>query len=221
MANYCYKVMPFGLKNAGATYQRLMNKVFPELIGCLMEVYIDDMLVKTEEEGTLLSDLEVVFGRLRQHNMRLNPHKCAFLVAAGKFLGFMLTHQGIEANPDKCQAILEMKSPTTVKEVQHLTGKIPSLSRFMAASARKALPFFSLRRKGNTFEWTLECEAAFCKFKKYLSCPLILSKPEVGKPLFLYLSVSNTAIAEALVREGSRQQHPVYFISKALQGPEI
>ena len=117
MANYCYKVMPFGLKNAGATYQRLMNKVFMELIGSLMEVYIDDMLIKTKEEGGLLSDLKVVFGRLRQHNMRLNPHKCTFAVAARKFLGFMLTHRGIKANPDKCRAILEMRSPTTVKEV--------------------------------------------------------------------------------------------------------
>ena len=85
-ANYCYKVMPFDLKNMGATYQRLMNKVFTELIGDLMEVYIDDMLIKTREEGSLLSDLEVVFSCLRQHNMRLNLHKCAFVVEARKFL---------------------------------------------------------------------------------------------------------------------------------------
>ena len=113
MANYCYKVMPFGLKNAGTTYKRLMNKVFVELIGSLMEVYIDDMLIKTNEEGSLLSDLKVVFGRFQQHNMRLNPHKCAFVVAARKFLGFMLTHRGIEANLDKFRVILEMGSPTT------------------------------------------------------------------------------------------------------------
>ena len=110
MANYCFKVMPFGFKNVGATYQRLMSKVFAELIRSLMEVYIEDMLVKTKEEESLLYDLEVVFGRLRQHNMMLNPNKCAFAVEAGKFLGFMLTHRGIEANPDKCRAILEMKT---------------------------------------------------------------------------------------------------------------
>ena len=96
MANYCYKVMPFGLKNAGATYQRLMNKVFSEHIGSLMEVYIDDMLVKTKEVGNLLSDIRVVFNCLRQHNMRLNLPKCAFVVEARKFFGFMLTHRGIE-----------------------------------------------------------------------------------------------------------------------------
>ena len=98
-----------------------------------MEAYIDDMLVKTQEEESLLSELETILSRLRQHNMRLKPHKCAFAVAAGKFLGFILTRQGIEVNPDKCRAILEMKNPTMVKEVQRLTGRITSLSRFMAA----------------------------------------------------------------------------------------
>ena len=107
-----------------------------------------------------------------------------------------------------------------VKEVQHFTRKIASFSRFIVASARKALPFFSLLKKGNTFEWTLKCEDAFDEFQKYLSCPLILSKLEVGKPLFLYLSVSNMAIFGALVREDSRQQHSVYFVSKLLQGPD-
>ena len=173
MANYCYEVMPFGLKNAGATYQRLMTKVFVELIRDLMEVYTDDILIKTKKEESLLRDLEVMFSRLRQHNMRLNPHKCAFAVEARKFLGFMLTNRGIEANPDKCRAILEMKSPTMVKEVQCLTGRIASLSRFMAASAWKAIPIFSLLKKRNTFEWTLECKATFFDFKQYLSCPPI------------------------------------------------
>ena len=124
-----------------------MNKVFAELIGSLREVYIDDILVKTKEEGSLLSNLEVVFGRLRQHNMRLNPHKCAFVIAVGKFLGFMLTHRGIEANPDKCRAILEMKNLTTMKEERRLIGRITSFSRSMVALARKALPFFSLLRR--------------------------------------------------------------------------
>ena len=142
MANYCYKVMPFGLKNARATYQRLMNKVFSKHIGNLMEVYIYDMLVKTKEKDSLLSDLEVVFNYLRWHNMRLNLQKCAFTIEARKFPGFMLTHQGIEANLDKCRAILEMKRPTSVKEVQRLLRRIASFSRFTVASAQKAFPLF-------------------------------------------------------------------------------
>ena len=117
MGNYCYRVMPFGLKNAGATYQWLMNKIFAEHIGVLMEVYIDDMLVKLKTEEELLQNMETVFTCLRKHRMRLNPQKCVFAVEAGKFLGFMLTNRGIEVNPDKCKAILEMKSPSSLKDV--------------------------------------------------------------------------------------------------------
>ncbi|XP_016195553.1 uncharacterized protein LOC107636566 [Arachis ipaensis] len=108
--------MPFGQKNAGATYQWLMNKVFVDHIGQLMEVYMDDMLVKTQREETFLSDLAEVFGTIKKHEKRLNPTKCTFAVEAGKFLGFILIQRGIEANSDKCQVILNMKSPTCVKE---------------------------------------------------------------------------------------------------------
>ncbi|XP_020972834.1 uncharacterized protein LOC110269384 [Arachis ipaensis] len=97
---YCYKVMPFGLKNAGATYQRLMNKVFRDLIGKTVEIYVDDILVKTARPEALLSDLESVFASIRQHVMMLNPLKCAFAVEAGKFLGFMITQRGVDANPE-------------------------------------------------------------------------------------------------------------------------
>ena len=112
-----------------------------------MEVYIDDMLVKTKTEKELLPSLEALFGYLRRHRMRLNPKKCVFTVEAGKFLGFMFTHQGIEANPDKCNVILEIKSLNFVKDVQRLTEKIASLSRLLATSARKTAPFFSLLKK--------------------------------------------------------------------------
>ncbi|RDX96070.1 Retrovirus-related Pol polyprotein from transposon 17.6, partial [Mucuna pruriens] len=100
---FCYKVMPFGLKNAGATYQRLMDKVFQEIIGVDMEVYVDDMVVKSSKEEAHYHTLERVFTILRRNQLRLNPKKCSFGVRAGKFLGFMLTERGIEANPDKCQ----------------------------------------------------------------------------------------------------------------------
>ena len=93
-----------------------MNKIFADHIGTSIEVYIDDMSVKMMEEEELLSNLEIVFGCLCKHRMKLNP-QCAFAVEVRKFLGFMLTHQGIEANLNKCQAILKMKSLTSVKEV--------------------------------------------------------------------------------------------------------
>ena len=125
--------MPFGLKNAGATYQRLVNHMFRPQIGRNVEVYADDMLVKSQDEETHLDDLQETFDTLRQYNMKLNPSKCAFGVSSGKFLGFMVSHRGIEANPDKIQVILDMKPPQNVKkksshspdELQPLTGLFP------------------------------------------------------------------------------------------------
>ena len=129
---YCYKVMPFRLKNVGTTYQRLVNKMFSEQIGRNMEVYVDDMLDKSREELTHLDDLRETFATLRQYQMKLNPSKCAFGVASRKFLGFMVFQRGIEANLEKVQAILDMTSPKTVKEVQKLIGRIVALNRFVS-----------------------------------------------------------------------------------------
>ena len=108
---FCYKVMPFGLKNVGATYQRLVNHMFRPQIGQNIKVYVDDMLVKSQDEEIHLDDLQETFDTLHQYNMKLNPNKCAFGVSSRKFLGFMVSHRGIEANPDKIQAILDMKPP--------------------------------------------------------------------------------------------------------------
>ena len=143
--------MPFRLKNAKAIYQRLMNKVFANYIETLMEIYIDNMLVKMEDDGRLISNLETIFSCLCKHKMWLNPQKCAFIVKTGKYLGFMFIHQGIQANPDKCQVIVEMKSLTFVKEDQCLTGRIASLFKFMATSTRKALPFFFVTKRREQF----------------------------------------------------------------------
>ena len=109
--------MPFGLENAGATYQRLMNKMFANKIGRNVQVYVDDMLVKSRREEDHLKDLEETFSTLRSYNMKLNPSKYAFGVTAGKFLGLMVSQRGIEANPDKIRAIVEMAPPKNVKEV--------------------------------------------------------------------------------------------------------
>ena len=104
---FCYRVMPFGLKNAGATYQRLMNRMFASQIRRNVQVYVDDMLVKSRREEDQLEDLRETFDTLRSYNMKLNPRKCAFRVTVGKFLGFMVSQRGIEANPDKIWAIIE------------------------------------------------------------------------------------------------------------------
>ncbi|XP_068474937.1 uncharacterized protein [Phaseolus vulgaris] len=129
--SYCYKVMPFGLKNAGATYQRLMDKVLAPMLGRNVQAYVDDMVVTSQERGRHTTDLEELFATISKYCLKLNPEKCVFGVEAGKFLGFMLTERRIEANPDKCATIIAMRSPTSVKEVQQLTGRMATLSRFV------------------------------------------------------------------------------------------
>ena len=215
---FCNKVMPFGLKNAGATYQRLMNKMFANQIGRNVQVYVDDMLVKSQKAEDHLSDLEETFRTLRSYRMKLNPSKCAFGVTAGKFLGFMVSQRGIEANLDKIRAIMEMAPPKNVKEVQSLNGKVAALNRFVSRATDKCLPFFRILKKA--FEWTDECQRAFEELKAYLSSPPLLSPSQQGEELFLYLAVSPAAVSAALIRKEDGVQKPVYYASRAFQGAE-
>jgi len=136
-ANYFYKVMPFSLKNAGATYQQLMDKVFSHIMGKCVEVYVDDMVVKFPSHHQHAQDLSTIFSTLRQYNLRLNPEKYVFGVDHGKFLSFMLTQRGIEANLEKCNAIIEMRSPNNVKEVQRLIGRLTAISCFLPKLAEQ------------------------------------------------------------------------------------
>ena len=174
--------MPFGLKNAGATYQRLMNIMFAPQIGRNVQVYMNDMLVKSQREEDYLEDLRETFDTLHSYNMKLNPGKCTFGVTAGKFLGFMVSQKGIEANPDKIRAIIKMKPPRNVKEVQSLNGKVAALNRFVSRAMDKCLPFFCTLKK--SFEWTSECQQAFEELKAYLSAPPLLSPSQLGEELF-------------------------------------
>jgi hypothetical protein len=172
---YCYKMMPFCLKNAGATYQRLVNKMFRNQIGRNVEVYVDDMLVKSIRATKHIEDLRETFQTLRKYKMKLNPMKCAFGVSSGKFLGFMVSQRGIEANPEKVKDVLKMEAPRTTKQLQRLTGRIAALNRFISRSTDKCLPFFKILRKA--FMWSEECEGAFWKLKEYLTNPPLLSRP--------------------------------------------
>jgi len=142
--NFCYRVMPSGLKNARATYKRIMDRVFKQQIGQNVKFYVDDMVVKSHSVAQHLIDLEEVFGEIHKYNMCLNPEKYTFGVGSGKFLGFMITHKGIKANLDKCTMILEMHNPTNVGEVEKLKSRLTSLSRFLPKLAEKARPFYKL-----------------------------------------------------------------------------
>ena len=130
--NYHYKVVPFGLKNAGSMYQRMMTKMFKAQMGKNIEVYIDDMMVKSKMEFEHIGDLTDIFQILRGHKLRLNAFKCSFRVGSGKFLGYMVTHQGIEVNPDQVKAINNLQPPRNPKEIQRLIGMMAALNRFIS-----------------------------------------------------------------------------------------
>ena len=213
---YCYRVMPFGLKNVRATYQRLVNKMFQKQIGVSMKVYIDDMLVKSTTIELHITHMSEAFQILRAYNMKLNPAKCAFGVSAGKFLGFIVNYRGIEANQDKIKAVLDMPPPSNIKEVQSLTGRVAALSRFVSKASDKCQPFFQVLKKD--FQWDTRCEEAFLALKTYLSSPPILVSPSEGELLTLYLAVSDFSTSAVLIRDKDRVQHPVYYCSRALRG---
>ena len=124
---YCYKVMPFDLKNVRVTYQRLVNTMFKDLIGKLMEVYVDDMLVKSKMAGDHAEHLKQMFNILWKYQMKLNSLKCVFGVESGKFMGFMVNQCGIKANPKKIRVLLHMSSPKKPKEVMSLASRVAAL----------------------------------------------------------------------------------------------
>ena len=215
---YCYRVMPFGLKNVGATYQRLVNKMFHKQIGASMEVYIDNMLVKSIKAKLHITHLAKAFQVMKSYNMKLNLAKCASGVSAGNFLDFIVNSRGIEANPDKIKVVLDMLPPSNIKDIQRLTGRISMLSRFVSRASDKCQPFCQVLKKA--FQWDAHFQEVFTALKTYLSSPPILGSPSEGELLTLYLVVSDFATSAALVRERDRVQQPVYYCSRALRGME-
>lgn len=147
--------MSFRLKDAGSTYQRMATRMFEDQLGRNMEAYIDDMVVKSKQIELQLGELSEIFRILRKHCLRLNASKCAFGVGLGKFLGYLITHQGIEVNPDQIEAIHRLNSLRNPKEIQRLTGMATTLNCFISRLAEQCRPFFQLLKKWKDYHWTL------------------------------------------------------------------
>ncbi|GJV67269.1 reverse transcriptase domain-containing protein [Tanacetum coccineum] len=221
---FCYTKMPFGLRNAGATYQRLVDKTFHGQIGRNLEVYVDDLVIKSRTEDEVVRDIEETFKTLRKINMKLNPKKCTFGVEEGMFLGYQVNTKGIKICPDKVDAVLSLQSPKCLKDVQKLNGKLASLNRFLAKSAEKSLPFFKTLKKctkKSDFLWTGEAEAAFRQMKEHIAKLPMLTAPEEQEELIIYLAASKEAVSAVLMTEREARQMPIYFVSRALRGPEV
>ncbi|GKB58708.1 reverse transcriptase domain-containing protein, partial [Tanacetum coccineum] len=190
---YCYTKMPFGLKNVVATYQRLVDKAFDSQVGRNIEVYVDDLVIKSYTEAEMIRDIEEI-------------------------------PDGIKLCPDKIEAVLQLPSPRTIKEVQSLNGKLASLNRFLSKSAEKSLPLFKTLKKcikKSDFHWTPEAEQAFKQLKQHLLELPLLVAPKPKEELIVYLSASYGAVSVVLITERGTVHMPVYFVSRALQGPEL
>ncbi|KAL0440573.1 UNVERIFIED_CONTAM: hypothetical protein Slati_2540300 [Sesamum latifolium] len=196
------------------------DKVIQEELGRNMEVYVDDMLVKSRQIDWHLTGLLETFNTLRRYRMKINPAKYAFGVRSGKFLGYLVTEKGIEVNPERIRAIQEMKPLTNLNEVQRLAGRIAALSRFISQSAERSLPFFKALRKTKDFTWDDECQQAFQELKVYLTRLLLLTKPVPGETLYLYLAAGPQAVSSVLIKEEGGLQKPIYYVSKVLHGAE-
>src|SRR4051812_19297681 len=198
---FCYNTMPLGLKNAGATYQRCMQACLKDQIGRNVQVYVDDIVIKTKEARTLIDDLRETFDNLDRYRIKLNPEKCAFGVPSSQLLGYFISQRGIEANPKKIKAIMTMENPKNLKGVQQLAGRVAALSRFISHMGEKALPFYQLLRKAEKFEWTPEANDAFESLKRLLSTSPVLVTPKEREPLLLYIAATHQVVNTVLVVE--------------------
>jgi hypothetical protein len=221
---YCYTTMSFGLKNAGTTYQRAIQARFKKQLNKNVEAYVDDMVVKTRNSDTLIADLEETFASLREYQWKLNPNKCVSGVPSGKLLGFIISHRNIEANPEKISAIINMKAPTCIKDMQKLTGCMAAaaLNRFISRLGEWGLPFFKLLKHQEKFVWTPESDQALAQLKDFLSKRQVLTAPRKQGQLLLYLAATTQVVSTAIIVERQEDGHaypvqqPVYFVSEVL-----
>jgi ribonuclease HI len=217
---YCFIRMPEGLKNAGSTFSRLTKIVLESQVGRNIFTYVDDIVVTSKSKEDHLADLTETFANMRDARLRLNPKRCVFSVRQGKILGYLVLHRGIEANPTKIQAIINMTPPQSARDVQRLTGRLAALNRFISKSAERSLPFLKTLRGTKDFAWGPEQAAAFASLKQHLSELAILTNPNPSLPLLLYVAASPHAVSAQLVqeqdREGTTRQCPVYYISEVL-----
>jgi hypothetical protein len=196
-----------------------MQSCFKEQIRRNVEVYVNDIIIKTRWGDSLILDLEETFTNLRRFNIRLNPEKCTFGVPQGKLLGYIITNRGIEANLHKILAITGIVQVRNVKDVQWLIGCLTALSRFVSRLGECGLPLHKLLKKSDSFLWTDDTQKALDNLKVLISKPPILASPEPGETLLLYIVATTQVINATLVVEWVEPGHvykiqrPVYYIS--------
>jgi hypothetical protein len=218
---FAYRVMPFGLKNAGATFQRAMTYIFHDLAHIIL-AYLDDLTARSKKRTQHLDDLRIIFQRCRQYNIRLNPLKCVFCVTAGRLLGFIVSQSGITVDPLKVQAITEIPPPQNLRQLQSLQGKANFLRRFVPDYAIRAHGFLRLLRHDIPFHWDDHAQQSFDDLKTTLSNAPLISAPDYNRDYILYVSASAVSVAGVLVQLGDdNREHVIYYVSKNLSGPPL
>ncbi|KAG9458899.1 hypothetical protein H6P81_003407 [Aristolochia fimbriata] len=219
---FYYKVMLFGLKNAGVTYQRAMQNIFNDFLHKRVECYVDDLVVKTKQWSDHLLDLRAVFERLRRFQLKMNPLKWAFSVTSGKFLGFIVHHRGIEIDQSKIEAIQKMPKPRNISELKSFQGHLAYIRRFISNLAGRCQPFSRLLKKDTPFEWDESCQNAFNNIRAYLTKPLVLVAPIVDRPLLLYITAQEKSVGALLAQcDEDNKERSLYYLSRTLVGAEL
>jgi ribonuclease HI len=199
-----------------------MQHVFGDHIRQTVEAYVDDIVVKTRKADDLVDDLRIAFGCLRANEVKLNPEKCVFGVPHGMLLGYIVSQRGIEANPKKVAALERMGPIRDLKGVQKVLACLVALSRFISQLVEKGLPLYRLLKKHERFSWTVEAQEALDKLKATLAHAPILTPPQDGEPLYLYVAATTQVVSAVIVVEHTEEGHalpvqwPVYYISEVL-----
>uniref|UniRef100_A0A2N9ETB6 Reverse transcriptase domain-containing protein n=1 Tax=Fagus sylvatica TaxID=28930 RepID=A0A2N9ETB6_FAGSY len=216
--NFYYTVMPFGLKNIGATYQRTMTAVFYDMIHQEIENYVDDIVVKSKRREDHLETLRKVFERCHLYKLKMNPLKWAFGVSAGKFLGFLVHNRGINVDLAKASAIATLKAPTSHKKLKSFLGRLSYIRRFIPSLAAVTAVFTPLMKKRVPFVWSTTCQQAFEKIQTIMTKLPTVCALVTGRPLRLYLASNGEAIGALVAQkdEGGTEKL-VYYVSRALR----
>jgi hypothetical protein len=217
-----YVVKTFGLKNAGTMYQRAMNYIYHDLIGKLVEIYIDDIVVKSTWTRGHLEDLRHVLERTRRFRLKVNPKKYTFDVSVGQFLGFLVHEQGIEISLKSQEAVRTMVPPTMKRELQQLIGKINFIRRFISNLSGQIEPFMDLVKikADEEFHWGVEQQRAFEEIKEYLARTPVLVPPQQDRPFYIYLSVGYTSIVSIVVQEYDGKEKVAFYLNRRMLDTE-
>lgn len=216
-----FNVMPFGLKNAPASFQRLMETVLGELRGRICLVYLDDIIIYSSSAQQHLTDLQLVFDKLTLAGLTLNLKKCCFCLSRIKFLGHIVTPQGIQADPEKVAAVLNFPTPSSLKEVQRFLGMAGWYHRFVPGFSKVAEPLNTLKKKGVKFRWTEECQGAFDTLKRFLTSSPVLGHPNFDLHFIVYTDASETGIGAVLTQQtGPGCEEVLAYASRTLNNAE-